>query len=236
MMKALLALILFAPAMACDDTLVTVSGTVKFNGPVPPLKVNKALANDPPCCALHEKPPAMENLVVDPNGGVRWAFVYVIAGLEGREFSAPKEAVTIDQKGCVYTPHVAGAQVGQQVSFRNTDPMLHNVHPIPFVNREYNFGQLQGTVSSVKFTMKEVPIKVVCNVHPWMTAFVCVVDHPYWAVTDAAGKFEIPGLPAGKYTIGIWHEGLETVDGKNQVEITVKANAGLDFQMQKKAP
>src|SRR5262249_37013994 len=126
-----------------------------------------------------------------------------------------------DQTGCVYAPHVAGAMVEQKVKFRNSDDMMHNVHGLPFSNKEFNFGQVKGSENDVKFTTQEVPVKVVCNVHTgFMTAFVGVVDHPFFAVTDAAGKFEIKKLPPGKYTLGVWHERLTVPDQ----EIEVKGN------------
>jgi plastocyanin len=230
MVKILLGVLLLLPAAAGEETF-TVSGTVKLPGEVPRARPNKRLEGDPPCCALHKETPPLDNLVVDPSGGVCWAFVYVKKGLEGKSFEPSATPVLIDQKGCQYHPHVAGAMVGQTVNFRNSDKMLHNVHGIPFTNKEFNFGQTEGAVSGVKFTQAEVPAKVVCNVHTWMASFVCVVDHPYFAVTDVAGKFEIKGLPAGTYTLGVWHEGLKTLDGKNEIDIVVKANAAVEFVM-----
>ena len=229
MVKSLLGILLLLPFPAAEESF-TIRGTVKYPGPVPVAKPNKRLEGDPPCCALHKETPKLDTLVVDPAGGVRWSFVYVKKGLEGKTFEPPKEPVTIDQKGCLYTPHLVGAVVGQTVNFRNSDKMLHNVHGIPFLNKEFNFGQTEGAVNGVKFTQAEVPAKVVCNVHTWMASYVCVVDHPYFAVTDAAGSFEIKGLPAGTYTLGVWHEGLACPDR----DLTVKANAEADFVMKLK--
>jgi hypothetical protein len=232
MVKAMLGVLLLLPAVA-DETF-TVSGTVKFDGPAPAVKLNKQLGGDPACCALHAAVPPKEDLVVDKAGGVRWAFVYVKKGLEGRTFNPGLESILIDQVGCLYTPHVAGAMVGQVVNFRNSDPMVHNVHGIPFSNREFNFGQPPGSVSPVKFTVREVMVKVICNVHPWMSTWVGVLDHPFYAVTDAAGRFEIKNLPPGTYALGIWHEGLRPKDQKNEVEMIVKANQVVDFLLEKK--
>jgi plastocyanin len=225
MVKILLGILLLLPVATGEETF-TVSGTVKIEGPVPVAKPNKKLEGDLPCCALHPTTPPVDTLVVDPAGGVRWSFVYVKKGLEGKTFEPPQEPATIDQKGCIYTPHMVGIVTGQTLQFRNGDPMLHNVHPIPFANKEHNLGQVPGAVSSVKFTLAEVPVKVKCDVHPWMAAYVCVVDHPFFAVTDAAGKFEIKGLPAGTYTVGVWHEGLKFADQ----EVVVKANQKLEFK------
>jgi len=226
MIKALLGVILLLPVPAEKETF-TLSGTVSVVGEVKPPKPNKKVGDDPPCCALHpDNLPPLENLVVDASGGVRWSFVYVRKGLEGKEYEAPKTPVAIDQKGCLYTPHVVGVQVGQLVNFQNADPFLHNVHGLPFANKEFNFGQVKGAVSGVKFAVPEVPLKVKCDVHPWMATYLCVVDHPFFSVTDAAGKFEIKGLPAGTYTLAVWHEGLKFPDQ----ELTVKANQELQFK------
>jgi len=226
MVKSLLGILLLLPVAAGEETF-TVSGTVKLEGPVPVAKPNKRLEGDQPCIALHKETPKLDTLVVDAAGGVRWSFVYIKKGLEGKTFEPPKDPVMIDQKGCQYEPRLVGAVVGQTVNFRNSDKMLHNVHGIPFINKEFNFGQTEGAVNGMKFTQAEVPAKVVCNVHTWMASYVCVVDHPYFAVTDAAGKFEIKGLPTGTYTLGVWHEGLKFPDR----ELVVKANQSVDFKV-----
>lgn len=225
MVKTLLGVLLLLPVAAEGETF-TVRGTVSVEGAVPAPKPNKRLEGDLPCCALHEKAPPLDHLVVGKDGGLRWSFVYVKKGLEGKTFPVPQAPVTIDQKGCLYSPHVAGAMEGQLVNFQNSDDLLHNVHGIPFTNKEFNFGQTKGAVNGVKL-QAEVPVKIVCNVHPWMASYVCVVDHPFFAVTDAAGKFEIKGLPAGTYTLGVWHEGLRFPDQ----EVVVKADQTVTFRI-----
>ncbi|HLY75033.1 MAG TPA: hypothetical protein VKU80_13010, partial [Planctomycetota bacterium] len=188
MMKTLLGVILMLPVAAEDQTF-SVTGTVKLKGDVPAAKPNKRVMSDPVCAALHAGPPPLDNLVVDPSGGVKWAFVYVKKGLEGKSFEPPAAPVEINQQGCLYSPHVSGAMVGQTVNFKNSDKLLHNVHGMPFINKEFNIGQPEGALSGVRFNQAEVPTKITCNVHPWMACFVCVVDHPFFAVTDAQGKF-----------------------------------------------
>jgi len=229
MMKALLGLILLVPAAACDEGF-QVAGTVTLAGPVPAPKPNKAMNGDPACCALHAAPPARDNLVVGPKGGVRWAFVYVKAGLEGKTFLPPADPVQIEQVGCRFEPHVVGIVAGQAVSFKNNDPMLHNIHGLGFENNPFNFGQLQHGVRNVTFPNQEVMFKIVCDVHPWMSAHIGVVDHPYFAVTDAQGAFVLPKLPPGKYTLGVWHEELKG----NDQEIEITAGRTVDFVMVKK--
>jgi plastocyanin len=228
MSKLMIALALLLPMAPPQEKTFTVGGTLKFDGEPPKPKVNKALLGDPACAACHKEDPAKDDLVIDASGGVRWAFVYVKKGLEGKTFEPPAEAVQLDQAGCTYTPHMVGVRVGQPLTLRNSDPMAHNVHGLPFSNREFNICQQAGGSSIVKFTTPEVPVRVKCDIHPWMGAWVAVVDHPFYAVTDATGKFEIKNLPPGKYTLGVWHEKLKT----NDQEIEVKEDLKVEFKLQ----
>jgi plastocyanin len=213
MVKAILALALLIPA-AQEPRTFTVSGTVKFDGPVPKPKPNMQLEGDPACAACHAVPPAKDDLVVSPAGGVRWALVYVKKGLEGKTFQPPAEPALVDQVGCIYTPHVIGVMAGQVVNFRNSDKVLHNVNgSAAFANKGFNFAQPPGTQNGVTFANPEsTPIRMACNVHPFMAMHVAVLDHPFFAVSDADGKFEIRNLPPGNYTLGVWHERLQKQD------------------------
>lgn len=199
--------------LAEEETLV--GGVVRTDLKVR-LKDNHNVMKDEKCKCLHEKAPKLDDLVVGPDGGVQWAFVRVTKGLEGKSFEPPTSPAVLDQKGCLYAPHVLGVQVGQPVEFRNGDPVNHNCHGLPFDNREFNFNQLPGASDQRKFPRPEI-FKLKCDYHPWMSAWIGVVDHPYFAVTDADGRFAIKGLPPGKYTLEAWHERLKGP----AVEITV---------------
>lgn len=205
-MRSLLALLLLASTSPADEKPV-LSGTVKTARKVRP-KPEGGIKGDPKCACLHEEVPKVDTLVVAEDGGVQWALVRITKGLEGKSFTPPKEPVVLDQKGCVYVPHVVGAMAGQPVEFRNSDDMLHNVNAVAFDNPGFNIAQLKGAVDRRTFARPEI-LKVVCNVHPWMAARIGVFDHPYFAVTDAAGRFEIKGLPPGKYSLEAWHEELK---------------------------
>jgi hypothetical protein len=227
MPKAMLALALLLPMAPPQEKTFTVSGTLKFAGEIPRPKVNKALLADAACAACYKDDPLKDDLVIDASGGVRWAFVYVKTGLEGKKFDPPAEAVRIDQVGCTFAPHLAGAMVGQNVNYCNSDPMLHNIHGFPFANNPFNFAVIKGAERAVKMTQQEVPLKVGCDIHPFMASFLCVLEHPFYAVTDAAGKFEIKNLPPGKYTVGVWHEKLKTADQK----IELNSDLRLEFTL-----
>jgi plastocyanin len=149
--------------------------------------------------------------VVGDGGALKNVFVYVKDGLGTLRFPIPSTPVVLDQKGCQYVPHVLGIQVGQNLEILNSDPTLHNVHALPKGNQEFNMGQpLPGIKFTRQFSTREVMVPFKCDVHPWMNAWVGVLDHPYFAVTAADGSFSLEGLPPGTYTIEAWHETLGT--------------------------
>jgi hypothetical protein len=148
-------------------------------------------------------------------------FVWVKSGLEGKNFAPPTTPVTLDQKGCVYEPHVIGIQANQALSVTNSDPFTHNVHPLPKNNPEDNRSQTAGAApAEFKFPRQEVMIAVKCNIHPWMRSYIAVVNHPFFAVSGADGSFSIQGLPPGTYTIEAVHESL----GNKEAQVTVGAS------------
>jgi plastocyanin len=159
-------------------------------------------------------------------------FVYVKDGLGTRTYATPTTPVALDQKGCRYVPHVVGVQVGQPVLIANSDATLHNVNSAPKNNRGFNFGQVPSTPAVTRtFDKPEIGVPFRCDVHSWMNAYAGVVPHPFFAVTDANGAFEIKGLPPGTYEIEAWHEQLGTqtqsvtVDGKTPAQVTASFKA-----------
>jgi plastocyanin len=206
----------------------SVSGKVSFAGTAPAAEKIKVSA-DPYCQKEHKD--GLERKTVDvKDGGVKDVFVYVKSGLTGT-YPAPTESVELDQQGCMYKPHLVALQVGQPLKIKNNDETLHNIHPRPSVNQEFNIGQPRKGMESTKtFDKKEVMIPVGCDVHPWMRSYISVVDHPFFAVTDEDGKFEIKGLPAGEYEIEAIHEKLKSTTGKITVKDGEAAKLDLNYQ------
>lgn len=189
----------------------TVTGTVKWEGGVPQLGVLNMSA-DPVCVSKHsgKSQPVSDALVLGSGNTMANILVKVKSGLaSGKEYPASTQPVIVKQNGCIYEPHVFGVRVGQEVRFLNNDGVLHNVHALPQVNRQFNISMPKTMKESEpkKFTQVEcAPFRVKCDVHPWMLSYACVVDHPYFAVTGKDGKFSLSNLPAGTYEIEAWHE------------------------------
>ena len=201
----------------------SISGVVKIKGDVKKQKKIKMDA-DPKCAAMHAEPPLMEDIVVDAAGNVQWAFVYVKKGAEGQKPGAATPAAVINQIGCHYEPHVLGMLTGTDLLIKNSDELLHNIHALPFSNKEFNIGQpTKGLEEKRNFSTQEIMVKVKCDIHPWMGAWIGVLDHGFFAVTAAGGKFVIPpGLKDGKYTVEVWHEGYRSVSA----DVDVKSGSG----------
>ena len=177
------------------------------------------MASDPVCASKYTEAVYSEALMVNDGGTMRNVFVYVSKGAEGKKFDVPEKAAVLDQNGCVYTPRVLGVRAGQKINILNNDGTLHNVHPKPKTNAEFNQAMPKFMKKkTVSFDKAEVMVPVKCDVHPWMQGFVAVMDHPYYGVTGDGGAFELKGLPAGNYTITAWHE----VFGSQTQEVTVK--------------
>jgi hypothetical protein len=143
----------------------------------------------------------------------------------------PSEPVVLDQKNCRYEPHILGVQTDQTIVIRNSDPFLHNIHPVPENNRGFNVGQpTQGMETERTFSSPEIMIPVGCDVHGWMSAYIGVLDHPYFAVTGSDGSFQIPNLPPGEYTIEAWHETFGVKEMKVTVDEGGTATADFTFE------
>lgn len=184
----------------------TISGKVLFEGTAPET-TKMDMAADPTCAALHTGGLESEEVIVNPSGTLKNVFVYMKEGLEGQTFESPKQPVVLDQQGCHYVPHVFGVQAGQPIEIVNSDAILHNVHALATANKEFNLGMpIQGMKLKKTFDKQEIMARFKCDVHPWMSAYAGVLDHPFFSVTNEEGVFEIKNLPSGDYVVEAWHE------------------------------
>jgi hypothetical protein len=136
----------------------------------------------------------------------------------------------LKEVGCMFQPYVLGVVTGQKFTIRNLDPVLHNVHATPKNNREFNFAQpTAGATATRSFGTAELFIPIKCDVHPWEFAYVNVLEHPYFSITDTNGFFQIPkGAPPGRYVVGAKH--LKAGELEQEVELKAGEEQSLTFE------
>ena len=219
-----------------------VSGIVLFKGERPEVKELTDITGNAFCKQHHkDKLPTNERVVLGKNNDdatLTNVLVYVSKGLEGKTFESPKHKVLLDQVGCVYTPHVVAVMVGQTLAIRNSDATLHNVMSNPRVNPPFNFGQpVKGQVNDRTFKAAEFKMNLKCFMHPWMSSYVHVLEHPFFAVTQADGTFTIQGLPPGEYELTVLHESSLLAPEPATATVTIAPNetADVEFTYQKAA-
>jgi hypothetical protein len=197
-------------------------GHVRLSGQ-PPRELPIAL--DPICGRLHQKPLTTRHYVVGQHGGLANVWVYLQNAVG--HFSTLTQHVVLDQVGCEYQPFVFAVMIKQPVSIRNSDPFLHNVNTVASPHPVHRFNIAQPTrnkVDTKRFDQPELPLKFMCNVHNWMFAYAGVFEHPFFAVTDSQGRFEIPaGLPPGRYIVAARH--LKAGEVLRELEIAEGAGA-----------
>lgn len=201
----------------------SISGTVKFKGTAPaPKKLD--VGKDKEVC---DKSPKMDQSLIVKDGNLANAVVTITDIKSGKKIELKK--VTLDQNGCEYKPHVLAFPVGTTVEILNPDGILHNVHSYSKVNSPFNQAQPKFKKSlEVKIEKAEV-VEVKCDVHGWMHGWLVATANPYFAVTDGSGSFKLADVPAGSYTVEVWHEKL----GKSTQKVTVKAkeDAKVSFEV-----
>ena len=198
------------PAHDPSSATARVSGTVTFDGERPvaaPVKAGGSLY-----CVRHARDLAMEDALVSENGLVQNVIIYVRSGHERWAYAPPSDFAVLDQKDCVYTPHVLTVMANQQVRIRNSDDTFHNVHAQPKRNTPFNLAQAVRNAEDVQvFSKADEPFRVGCDLHRWMSAYIGVFEHPFHTITDEKGAYSMQ-LPPGKYELAAWHEkyGLRT--------------------------
>jgi plastocyanin len=189
----------------------TIKGTVRLAGAVPAPRQLKVTVDHAVCGTVKDA----EDLVVTPGMGIRNVVVSLAPPPAGAKF-APAPPPQMDQKQCVFVPRVVVVPVGGTVEFLNNDRLLHNLHSASTNNAAFNRTQPKGRTIPIEFRKPEI-IRIDCDLHPWMRAWVVVADHPFYAVTDERGEFLLVNVPPGRYTLHVWQESL----GTTQSEVTV---------------
>jgi len=189
-----------------DAAAGAIKGTVVLKGTPPELK-KLAITIDQYVCGKEKN---AEDLLLSPQGGIRSAVVWVDKPSAVTGVEALPTTTEMDQKECMFAPRVVIVPAGGKVDFLNSDRLLHNLHAAPTANAAFNRTQPKGRTITISFSHPEI-IKVTCDLHSWMRSWVVVADHPFYALTNSAGEFELHGLPAGRYTLKVWQEMLGTV-------------------------
>jgi hypothetical protein len=219
-------LVLSQPVTAAAPVAVgAIKGHVRLDGKPPGNPVFR-MRVDPMCAKVNAGKLVIQQVVMTSKEG---GLANVFAKLEGTfpRAPAPAGAVLIDQRDCLYTPRLIGARVGQTLLIRNSDPLLHNVHSMSAGSNSFNIGQpIAGLENKIQLKAEEM-LRLKCDVHRWMTAFIGVVSHPYFAVSGSDGSFEIPNVPPGSYTLHIWHERYG--DQQRPVRVTPGSSSTVSF-------
>ena len=212
-----------------------ITGTITLKGTPPKEKDITPLKEDEKCGKLHTEMPTTHFYMVGAKGELADTVVS-LQGVSGKSTGASASPVVLDQKGCEYVPAILAVQTGQKVLVKNSDPVMHNVHCVPgegSSNTEKNEPQLPNAADlTFTFSNPESFLKVKCDVHTWMFAYVSIFDHPYFAVSGKDGSFKIANVPPGKYKIQAAHRkaGVVTQD----VEVKEGEAAKADFTLEVK--
>ena len=212
----------------------SLKGVVKFKGTAPPQQTHPTGGSSDNFCKALATAPAVEKIEVNADGTVPHCFVWVSKGPHEKMTGFEPQTVVIDQKGCVYEPHVTGVMVGQTFTIKNSDQTTHNVKAAPQRNDKFNLLQAPGKSDEKSFTKKEVGVALNCDVHSWMSAYLFSLDHPFYATSSrSGGTWTIPSLPAGKYTVRAWHESwAKETTGREIGEFEVKDGQATEVSIE----
>lgn len=231
---AITAFVLSHQGAAAAQTVGTIKGRVHLDG-TPPGNPVIRMRVDPMCAKVNAgKRVIQEAVITSKEGGLANAFIKVQGSFP--RAPAPTGAVVIDQHDCLYTPRMIGARVGQTLLIRNSDPLLHNIHSISTGSNSFNIGQpMAGMENRIPLKAEEM-LRLKCDVHRWMTAYVGVVNHPYFAVSGKDGTFEIASVPVGTHTLHIWHERYGDLERSVRVSPGTTTTVTFAYTGAEKAP
>ena len=204
----------------------TIRGTVRFAGEAP-VPTTMVITKDPDVCG-HEK--VARDLIVSPSThGIENVVVRLRDVPRGKPFPKSK-TVRLRQKECEYAPRVAIFPAGSRVRIENEDGILHNTNTRSEINRAFTVAQPGfRRVFETSIEEPEMPIRIRCDVHSWMTAWWVVQEHPYYDLTDAQGNFSLANVPPGTYTLEAWHETLGTLTRPVTVQPSGRVDLTLDM-------
>jgi plastocyanin len=208
-----------------DSRAASIRGVVLNAGPAPDRKQTPINIDQYVCGKSHES----DDLVVGPNRGIRWAVVSIQPPPAAKS-EPPSKPVQMDQQQCVYVPRIVIVPVGGTVEFLNNDRLLHNLHSVSTENPTFNRTQPKGRTIPMVFKKPEI-VRIDCDLHTWMRAYVVVAEHPFYAVTGPNGEFALENVPPGKYTLKVWQELLGTTS--REVTVGDKDLTGVTVEMKK---
>jgi len=220
-LRHLLLLLLSVPAWAAAGAI---DGRVLLGGAAPaPRKVEVTI--DQYLCGKEKE---SQDLIVSSRGEVANAVVWLENPPADAAWPAGEHKATVDQAECMFIPRVAIVPVGGTVDFLNSDRLLHNIHAQPKLNEGFNRTQPKNRTVPIAFAKPEI-VRVDCDLHSWMTAWVVVAPHPFYAVTRPDGRFHFEGLPPGSYRVHVWHEKLPAT--VQEIVVPAAGNAAMSVSM-----
>ena len=211
-------------------TAGTISGVIKLEG-APPRMRNINMRAVPSCNEMHETSATTEDVVPGDNGTLRNVVVYLKGDFHAYSFPADPTPVKIDQRGCLYVPHVVAVTTRTPVQVHNSDSVTHNSTTFAKANSPWNETQSVGGAPVERvFSAPEVALSLKCSVHPWMKVYVAVFNHPYFQVTGKDGSFTLKNVPPGAYTLSAWQEHYGTVEQAVTLAPNAARNVTLSFK------
>ncbi len=204
----------------------TIKGRVTFGGAMP-AKQKLEVTKDVSVCG--KQPHYSESVVVSDGKGLANVVVRITNIQSGKALDTMGSEFVLDQNGCVFLPHISLVPTGQALTILNSDGILHNIHTFSEVNTPVNQAQ-PGFKKKMSLTLEKPEIvRIACDVHNWMGGYVVAAGHPYYAITDAEGNFELSDVPAGTYTVEYWQESLGTQTAEVTVAASATAEANQEF-------